>query len=233
MNVLLLADRPLELPYPFAVYDEHAATLRTREETFAARDLRQVQARLLALPYDRVVLLPPFGIRILPFLSELDQESVDIRSTSMLLRTPRGFRGIHPLWRALRSMVAMKNRVVGVVGSGHTGRSALYAARRAGVRKLRLITRRAPIDTLKLFDTFSLTFHPVQPLQDFLREVEVLFWCAPGEPERFFLEALSPNITVVDVRLPSSETPWPGRVVRGEAVLARHLEVSLEYPVDV
>jgi len=233
MNALLLARSPLELPYPLAVYDPTEGTLRIQEETFPVRDLWEVQARLLSLPYPRVVLLPPFGIRILPFLSELDQESMDIRSTSMLLRTPQGFRGIHPLWRALGRLVALKNRVVGVVGSGHTGRSALYAARRAGARKLRLITRRSPIDTLRLFDVFSLTFHPVQPLQEFLREVEVLFWCAPREPEGFFLEVLSPDVTVVDVRLPSSQTPWPGQVIRGETVLERHLEVSLEYPVDV
>ncbi len=237
MRPLLLANRFLNLPYPLAVYEEARGVLRIQEghqpRSLSARDLQEVREHLLALPYDRVVLLPPFGIRMLPFLPRLDQESVDIRSTSMLLKTSRGFLGIHPLWRALRGLVEMKNRVVGVVGSGHTGRSALYAARRAGSRKLRLITRRAPIDTLKLFDVFSLTFHPRRPLQAFLQEVDVLFWCSLQEPEPSFLEALSPDVTVVDVRLPSSLTPWPGRVIRGEAVLVRHLEASRAYPVDV
>lgn len=235
MKPLLLGRENLTLPYPVAVVREDAGILEVveRGERFEVRDLRGVLEVLRDLPYDRVVLLPPYGIRILPYVPVLHQESVDVRSVSMLLPTHQGFLGIHPLWRALFSLVPMKNRVVGVVGSGHVGRSAVYAARRAGARNLRLITRRAPIDTLKLFDVFSLTFHPVRPLQEFLGTVEVLFWCSVAEPGPDFLAMLPDDLTVVDVRLPNASTPWPGRVIRGEEVLARHLEASREYAVDV
>lgn len=238
---MLVLPRRLPIAFPqlvlteesIQVFDAHANPLT---QTFSVKGLRDALRRIpsLPLPSDRLILLPPFGIRLLPYLPHLDQESVDIRSVSMLLRMNQELWGINVLWRALGKLVGLKLRIVGVVGSGHAGRSALYAARRAGARKLRLITRRTPIDTQKLFDVFSLTYSPSLPLQAFLKEVEVLFWCSPAEPDPSWLTWISPSATIVDMRLPPSTTPWPGEnVIWGDTVLQAHLEAGREYTMDV
>ncbi len=241
MRPMLLVPRPLPLPLPQVIWDP--PSLRVVEEgrvkvvydgLGGIREALRVLHGMEEALYDRLVLLPPFGIRLMPHLTFLDQESVDIRSVSLALREAEGFRGVNRLWRALVRLVPLKGKVVGVVGSGHGGRSALYAARRAGARKLRLITRRAPVDTLRLFDVFSLTYHPVRPLHVFLQEVEILFWCAPVDPDPSWLSWVSPEAVVVDLRLPPSATPWPGRdVIRGDAVLRAHLEASGDHAMDV
>jgi len=203
----LLADAhevPAHLPPGFLAWRVTEEALLDPEGTPVHEGPLSVPTLLQALHLrgpEHLILLRPFGIRLLPFVRELDQESVDIRSASDLVRTERGWRAHNRLWRKLLAVLPLKGKHVTILGSGHAGRTALYAARRGGARSVVLITRRDALSIHKVLDVFTLSWHPVLPVQQRLKETEVLIHALPAPAPFSLMPYLSPRATVVVTRL--------------------------------
>ncbi len=149
----------------------------------------------------RLVLLRPYGVRLLPHVPELDQESVDIRSASELVRTEKGWLARNRLWRALLRLLPMKGKHITILGSGHVGRTALYAARRAGARSVVLVTRRDALSIHRVLDVFTLSWHPVLPVQERIQQTDILIDALPVPPPIPLTSYLPDHARVVLARL--------------------------------